>query len=88
LDVNDLPLFEAVLRDSDRVLAHAPWHVHIGARERLERLATSGAGYPAVRHGSRQPSATIDDRVGMMLLQGLVTSTTSEANQSPLEDGG
>ncbi|WP_235024828.1 hypothetical protein [Caballeronia arvi] len=46
LDAEDLPLFEAVLRESDRQLAHAPRHVHIGARERLERFATSGRASP------------------------------------------
>ena len=55
LDAEDLPLFEAVLRESDRQLAHAPRHVHIGARERLERFATSGRASPlrATKPGSR-----------------------------------
>ncbi|WP_087039377.1 hypothetical protein [Caballeronia arvi] len=55
LDAVDLPLFEALLRESDRQLAHAPRHVHIGARERLERFATSGRASPlrATRPGSR-----------------------------------
>jgi hypothetical protein len=46
LGAEDLPLFEAVLRESDRQLAHAPRHVHIGARERLERFATNGRASP------------------------------------------
>ena len=55
LDADDLPLFEAVLRESDRQLAHAPRYVHIGARERLEQFATSGRASPlrAVAAGSR-----------------------------------
>ena len=55
LDAEDLPLFEAVLRESDRQLAHAPRHVHIGARERLERFAISGRVSPlrATTPGSR-----------------------------------
>ncbi|WMY10951.1 hypothetical protein [Paraburkholderia phenoliruptrix] len=53
LETDDLPLFEAVLRESDRQLASAPRHVHLGARERLERFAVSGRPSPlpaAVRH--------------------------------------
>jgi hypothetical protein len=55
LDAEDLPLFEAVLRESDRQLVHAPRHIHIGARERLERFATSGRASPlrATKPGSR-----------------------------------
>ncbi|WP_250517712.1 hypothetical protein [Caballeronia sp. INDeC2] len=55
LDAEDLPLFEAVLRESDRQLALAPRHVHIGACERLERFATSGRTSPlrATKPGSR-----------------------------------
>jgi hypothetical protein len=55
LDADDLPLFEAVLRESDRQLVHAPRHIHIGARERLERFATSGRASPlrATKPGSR-----------------------------------
>jgi len=55
LDAEDLSLFEAVLRESDRQVVHAPRHIHIGARERLERFATSGRASPlrATKPGSR-----------------------------------
>jgi hypothetical protein len=53
LDSSHLPLFEAVLRESDRQLASAPRHAHLGARERLDRFALTGRRSPlptAVRH--------------------------------------
>jgi hypothetical protein len=46
LDSSDLPLFEAVLRESDRQLASAPRYAHLDARERLERFAVSGRPSP------------------------------------------
>ncbi|MFM0052494.1 hypothetical protein [Caballeronia grimmiae] len=53
LDLADLPWFEAVLQEADRQLAAAPRYVHVGARERLKRFATSGRASPlssAVSH--------------------------------------
>ncbi|SAK83405.1 hypothetical protein AWB77_04281 [Caballeronia fortuita] len=46
LDANDIPLFEAVLRQSDRQLANAPRHVHLGARYRLDCFAASDRTSP------------------------------------------
>lgn len=46
LDANDIPLFEAVLRQSDRQLANAPRHVHLGARHRLDCFAASNRTSP------------------------------------------
>jgi saccharopine dehydrogenase-like NADP-dependent oxidoreductase len=46
LDANDIPLFEAVLRQSDRQLANAPRHVHLGARYRLDCFVTSQRASP------------------------------------------
>lgn len=47
LDAHDIPLFEAVLRQSDRRLANAPRHVHLGARParlfRVQRAILSPA---------------------------------------------
>ena len=46
LDANDIPIFEAVLRQSDRQLANAPRHVHLGARYRLDCFVTSERASP------------------------------------------
>lgn len=46
LDVNDIPLFKAVLRQSDGQLTNAPRHVHLGARYRLDCFVTSQRASP------------------------------------------
>ena len=46
LDANEIPLFEAILRESDRQLASAPRHVHLGARYRLDCFVTSERASP------------------------------------------
>jgi hypothetical protein len=54
LEAADLPLFEALLQQADRQLASAPRYVHVAARDRLKRFATSGRASPlpstAARH--------------------------------------
>ena len=46
LHANDIPLFEAVLRQSDRQLTNVPRHVHLGARYRLDSFVTSRRASP------------------------------------------
>jgi hypothetical protein len=46
LEPDDAPLFEAILRQADSQLERAPHYVHVDARERLERFATSGRQSP------------------------------------------
>ncbi len=46
LEPDDAPLFEAILREADSQLERAPRYVHVDARERLERFASSGRQSP------------------------------------------